>query len=150
MTRRDALVGLADGLACSARGAGAAAAGETLKFRDLYGSFGPLGFQFSKEALELRGRPVVIDGFLAPPLKPLARFFVLCARPVTLCPFCQSDADWPEDIVVVYPKGRVATPARGTSDGVRVAGVLELGSKVDPDTGFVSQARIVEATVRPA
>ena len=123
-------------------------AADALRFQDLYGSFGPLGFQFSKAALELRGRSVVIEGFLAPPLKPLARFFVLCARPVALCPFCQSDADWPEDIIVVYPVGRSTWPARATSDTVQVAGVLELGSKVDPDTGFVSQARIVGATVR--
>jgi len=125
-----------------------AAAADQLRFQDLYGSFGPLGFQFSKEALERRGRSVLIEGFLAPPLKPLARFFVLCARPVTLCPFCQSDADWPEDIIVVYPRGRFTWPARAMSEPVQVTGVLELGSKSDADTGFVSQARIVEATVR--
>lgn len=149
MTRRDALVSLAGGPALlGAAMVARAFAADQLRFQDLYGSFGPLGFQFSKDALERRGRPVLIEGFLAPPLKPLARFFVLCARPVTLCPFCQSDADWPEDIIVVYPKGRFSWPSRPTSEPVQVAGVLELGSKVDPDTGFVSQARIVEATVR--
>ena len=89
-------------------------------------------------------------GFLAPPLKAEARFFVLCAQPVTLCPFCQSDADWPEDIVVVYLKGRSTSAALRGSDPVEVAGVLDLGSRLDSDTGFVSQARIVEATVRRA
>jgi hypothetical protein len=146
LTRRGALGRLAGGLALAVMPRPGLAA--ELRFQDLYGSFGPLGFQFSKAALELRGRFVDIEGFLAPPLKPLARFVVLCARPVTLCPFCQSDADWPEDIVVVYPKGRSAWAGRATSDSVQVAGVLELGSKVDSDTGFVSQARIVEATVR--
>jgi len=33
---------------------------------------------------------------------------------------------------------------------VEVAGVLELGSKTDGATGFVSQVRIVDATARRA
>jgi len=31
-----------------------------------------------------------------------------------------------------------------------VSGVLELGSKIDGETGFVSQVRLVDATVRRA
>ena len=90
-----------------------------------------------------------MQGFLAPPLKPEARFFVLCAQPVSLCPFCQSDADWPQDIVVVYPRAAAAA-SRSASEPVEVSGTLELGSRLDQATGFVSQARIVEATVRRA
>lgn len=108
----------------------------------------PLGFQFSDAAVRLRGRPVVIEGFLAPPLKAEAAFFVLCARPVSLCPFCQSDADWPQDIVVVYPRSGDAVSFRSAADPVEVSGRLELGALRDPDTGFVSQARIAAATVR--
>ena len=39
---------------------------------------------------------------MAPPLKAEAAFFVLTREPVALCPFCQSDADWPDNILVVY------------------------------------------------
>lgn len=39
---------------------------------------------------------------MAPPLKAEAAFFVLTREPVALCPFCQSDTDWPDNILVVY------------------------------------------------
>src|SRR5262249_17912663 len=125
-------------------------AAERLRFQELYGAFGPLGLQFSESALRLRGQSVAMQGFLAPPLKPEARFFVLCAQPVSLCPFCQSDADWPQDIVVVYPRGSATVAFRSASEPVDVTGVLELGSRLDRDTGFVSQARLVDATARRA
>ena len=41
-------------------------------------------------------------GFMAPPLKAEAKFFVLTEIPMSICPFCSSDADWPDNIVVVY------------------------------------------------
>jgi len=85
---------------------------------------------------------------MAPPLKPDATFFVLTSQPVSLCPFCQSDADWPQDIAVVYLRKGAAIPFRTSADLVEVWGVLELGSKTDPATGFVSQVRLVEATAR--
>jgi hypothetical protein len=64
---------------------------------------------------------------------------------VALCPFCNSDTDWPSDIVVVYPADRT----RFGQDGLPVAasGVLELGAKTDRDTGFVSLVRVVDARV---
>ena len=39
---------------------------------------------------------------MAPPLKAEAAFFVLTREPVARRPFCQSDADWPDNILVVY------------------------------------------------
>lgn len=87
-------------------------------------------------------------GFLAPPLKPTTRFFVLCAQPVSLCPFCQSDADWPQDIVVVYPSAEEPARYASGAEAVEVSGTLELGSRQDAETGFVSQVRIADATVR--
>jgi hypothetical protein len=96
--------------------------------------------------VRLQGAEVAMRGFVAPALKPQARFFVLTAQPVSLCPFCQSDADWPQDIVVVYPRAPVT--ARSGAAAVEVSGILELGSKLDPDSGFVSQVRLVGATVR--
>ena len=121
---------------------------EPLRFSELYGSFGPLGLTFSAAASRRAGQMVAMRGYMAPPLKPEAAFFVLTAQPVSLCPFCQSDADWPQDIAVVYLKNGATTSFRPSSEPVEVWGVLELGSKVDPATGFVSQVRLIEATTR--
>ena len=51
---------------------------------------------------QLTGRKVSIQGFMAPPLKAEAQFFVLTEIPMALCPFCSTDADWPDNILVVY------------------------------------------------
>jgi hypothetical protein len=116
-----------------------------LQFGELYGQVGPLGLRFSDKALGLRGQPVAMRGFLAPPLKPDARLFVLSARPVALCPFCQSDADWPHDIGVVYPRSAGEVRLTPSSEPLEITGVLELGSRTDDATGFVSQVRLVDA-----
>jgi len=105
---------------------------------------------FSETASRRAGQVVAMRGYMAPPLKPEATFFVLTAQPVSLCPFCQSDADWPQDIVVVYLKHGGTVSFRPSSEPVEVWGVLELGSKLDSTTGFVSQVRLVDATTRRA
>ena len=83
---------------------------------------------------------------MAPPLKAESRFFVLTREPMAICPFCQSDADWPVDIVVVYLNR--ATPLVSGGEAVVVRGRLEVGSATDGETGFVSQIRIVDAVFR--
>lgn len=121
---------------------------ERLRFAEIYQGSGVLGMRFSDAASRLAGKPVLMRGYLAPPLKAEAAFFVLSQRPVSVCPFCQSDADWPQDIVVVYPGSGSATYRSGAA-AVEVTGVLELGAKLDAATGFLSQVRLVDATVRP-
>jgi len=81
---------------------------------------------------------------MAPPLKPESHFFVLTREPLAICPFCQSDADWPVDIVVVFMKE--ITPMVSAGRKVVVSGRLEIGSATDRDTGFVSQIRLVDAS----
>ena len=66
-----------------------AADADTLTFDGLYKSFGVLGFQFSDRATSLRGKPVRMVGYMAPPLKPESHFFVLTREPLAICPFCQ-------------------------------------------------------------
>src|SRR5262249_45623764 len=78
----------------------------SLTFQELYQTRGVLGMVFSEKTRALDHKEVRILGFMAPPLKPEVKFFVLTRAPVALCPFCNSDADWPSDIVVVYPKAR--------------------------------------------
>jgi hypothetical protein len=120
--------------------------GAVLKFDQLYKSFGVLGYEFSDTLLALKGKPVTMRGYMAPPLKPESRFFVLTGEPLALCPFCQSDADWPADIVVIYLQRQA--PMLGGGDPVMVSGRLEVGSWTDPESGCVSQIRIVDAAFR--
>jgi len=126
-------------------GALAGEADARLAFNELYKSQGVLGSELSAKTRSLAGRPVQILGYMAPPLKPEVTFFVLTRAPVALCPFCNSDADWPADIVVVYPRERGGWNQDGLP--VAVTGTLELGSKIDRETGFVSLVRVVDATV---
>ena len=126
-------------------GAPAAAEGQ-LSFSNLYSGGGVLGLQFSPEVLALKDKEVVIKGFMAPPLKAEANFFVLTREPVALCPFCSSDADWPDNILVVYLNK--AQPFVQNNAIIEVRGILELGSHIDAQTGFVSQLRLRNATFR--
>jgi hypothetical protein len=143
VTRRWALLGVALALvARAAHGLDLA----PLRFDQLYKSFGVRGYEFSDAVLALRGKQVVMRGYMAPPLKPESNFFVLTGQPLALCPFCQSDADWPADIVVAYL--RQTSAMVGGGEAVFVSGRLEVGSWTDPQTGFVSQIRIVDATFR--
>jgi hypothetical protein len=121
-------------------------AAETLGFDGLYKSVGVLGLQYSDRALALRGQAVTMRGYMAPPLKPESRFFALTHEPVAICPFCSADSEWPADIVVIYLKGALAP--RNLSQRVEVVGRLEIGSWTDPQTGFVSQVRLLDADLR--
>lgn len=139
-SRRDAVLGFAAlGLAGPVR----AAEPETIAFDRLYKSFGVLGYEFADRITLLRGQTVRMTGYMAPPLKPESHFFVLTREPLAICPFCQSDADWPVDIVVVILRNE--TPMVSAGRKVVVTGRLEVGSATDADTGFVSQIRITDA-----
>lgn len=118
----------------------------TIAFGELYAQFGVLGLVFSDRVKALTGKPVTMRGFMAPPLKAEANFFVLTEIPLALCPFCSSDADWPDDIVVVYlDRASTFEQANGL---IEVSGRLEAGSWRDPETGFLSLLRIVGADYR--
>jgi hypothetical protein len=119
-----------------------------LSFAELYAASGVLGLSFSEKLKSLAGTRVAIAGYMAPPLKAEADFFVLTRAPVALCPFCDSDASWPDDIVVVHLGEAVSFLP--PSERIVVEGTLEVGSKTDPKTGFVSRVRIVDARFRKA
>jgi hypothetical protein len=111
-----------------------------LLFTELYKAGSSRGLVFSDKLVALNGKRVMMTGFMAPPLKPALDFFVLTRVPLALCPFCASDAEWPEDIVFVrMPQGRTIQPAAAP---VRVSGRLDIGTKTDEATGFVSLVRI--------
>ena len=119
---------------------------EVIHFDMFYKSYGVRGIEFSDRLKNLANKTVAIKGYMAPPLKPESQFFVMTREPLAICPFCQSDADWPLDIVVVYHKQASPMISAGTS--VDVTGTLALGSYQDTETGFVSQLRVMDATYR--
>lgn len=118
-----------------------AMAGEpAIRVRDLYARDG----SFSEQARALDGQRITVEGFMAPPLKAESRFFVLTKMPMAVCPFCETEAEWPDDILAIYTKRVVQV----TPFNVRIEarGVLELGSFTDPDTGFLSMLRLTDAS----
>jgi len=143
ISRRRLLAGIG---ACALAVAIRPASADEIAFDELYASFGVLGLTFSDKIKTLAGQAVSMTGFMAPPLKAESNFFVLTEIPMALCPFCSSDADWPDDIVVVYlDRAQTFEQANGL---IRVSGTLEVGSWTDPETGFVSLLRIVGADFR--
>ena len=117
----------------------------SLDFSDMYSGASSEGLVFSDTLNSLNGSEVTMTGFMAPPLKPSINFFVLTETPMAVCPFCSTDADWPYNVVVVYVNGSV--DALPYDQEVTVTGTLDLGSYMDGDTGFVSQVRLLDATV---
>lgn len=116
---------------------------QTLTFDEFYSKVGVLGLEFSERVKSLSGKEIEITGFMAPPLKAESQFFVLTKMPMAMCPFCSSDADWPEDILVVYLSQRQTFVQNNAM--IKVTGILEYGSWRDPETGFVSQLRLRDA-----
>lgn len=130
-----------------AAGLGASTAtAASLTFEELYTGNRLLGLAFSDKTESLADQTVAMQGFMAPPLKAEADFFVLTRWPVDLCPFCDSDADWPADILVVYPAGD--QPFTGNTVPIEVTGTLEVGGFRDESTGFYSRLRLVDARFR--
>ena len=121
-----------------------AASHPSLTFDEMYSGVSVLGLQFSDKLKSLAGGPVAVRGFMAPPLKADADFFVLTREPVALCPFCSSDSDWPDNILVVYLSEKQRFVQNNAV--IEVEGELEVGSWTDEHTGFVSQMRLRNAT----
>lgn len=110
-----------------------------LKLRELYA-----GGQVSDLAQSLQGERITVQGFMAPPLKAQMKFFVLTKLPMAVCPFCESDAEWPDNILAIYTKRVVKVIPFNVR--IESRGILELGSYTDPETGFVSLVRLADAT----
>jgi len=144
ITRRQWMAGAAASIAAPSTFAAtsALAAVPVLKMPELYGEGGAL----SKTALEWEGKEVIFQGYMAPPLKPDSKFFVLTTQPMAVCPFCAAITEWPEDIVVIYTK-RVINELPFDLR-MQAMGKLSLGEWIDPSTGFVSKVRLVDAEYR--
>lgn len=143
MDRREFVAAAAASLAVAAAPA-RAATGEPVRMRDLYNK----DLTFSPLAEDLAGRRIVLGGFMAPPIKADGNFFVLTRRPMAVCPFCESAAEWPPDIVAIYLKR--ALEIMPYNIPIVAHGVLTLGEFRDPDTGFVSRVRLTDSSVAEA
>lgn len=113
---------------------------------------GPLKLRFlydrkaiSDLAKASEGKRIAVEGYMAPPLKAESTFFVLTRRPMSVCPFCETEAEWPNDILAVYTKRVVDVVPYNVK--IVTSGVLELGAVKDPETGFVSLVRLMNASV---
>ncbi len=135
MNRRSFLIATGIGLLCTRAGAD-----EIVNMRDLYNQ----DLTFSDLAKARQGQRIAASGFMAPPLKAESSFFVLTKKPMAICPFCDTEADWPDDILAIYTKRTVEVIAFNVQIVVR--GQLELGTYTDPELGFVSRVRLTDST----
>ena len=117
-----------------------ACANERIKIRDLWAG----GGQFAPLAEQLAGKTVEMQGYMAPPLKPEINFFVLTRIPMAFCPYCDTEASWPDDLVLVYVDAAMSPVP--FNDLIKVSGTLDIGTKADAATGFVSRARLLGAS----
>jgi len=111
-----------------------------VRLRDLYNK----DLSFSDLALAAEGGRITVAGFMAPPLKADSVFFVLTKTPMAVCPFCEPGMPWPDDILAVYAKRVVDVIPFNVP--INVTGLLELGDAVDPELGFYSKVRLVDAS----
>lgn len=115
---------------------------ELVRLRDLYDR----DMSFSELAQSLEGKRVAVSGFMAPPLKAESSFFVLTKIPMSVCPFCETEAEWPDDILAVYTKRTLRVVPFNVP--IITEGTLELGTFVDEETGFLSRVRLADAIYR--
>ena len=117
-------------------------AAEQFHFRDLYGR----GGTFSELAQQKTGQEIRVRGYMAPPIKAQASFFVLTKMPMSFCPFCESEADWPNDIMLIKADENIEAVPYNMP--IYVTGKLEIGTQLDPNSGFLSRVRLVNATFK--
>ena len=111
-----------------------------LSFDEFYDGYNVrTGLVLSDKLVSLDGQEVIIEGYMAPPLKAELDWFVLTRIQLAYCPFCSTAADWPDDIALVYLGDGTIRP---TEKPMRLYGRLEVGPSVDPETGMVSLVRI--------
>jgi hypothetical protein len=123
-----------------ALGGRAIAQDAVIRMRELYNK----DLTFSDIALANSGQRIAVSGFMAPPLKADSVFFVLTKMPMAVCPFCDPGMPWPDDLLAIYAKRIVDIVPFNVP--IIVTGVLELGDYTDPDLGFFSKVRLMDAT----
>jgi hypothetical protein len=111
-----------------------------IRFDEFYDGYNlRTGLVLSDKLVSLDGKDVVMEGYMAPPLKPELDYFVLTRIRLAFCPFCSTAGDWPDDIALVYLNDQTT---QATQYPVRIIGRMEIGASVDSETGMVSLVRI--------
>jgi len=142
MNRRQFVLGTAAAAALPAPAVARVEDDEIVRMRDLYNK----DLSFSDYAKRMEGERVAVEGFMAPPLKAHSKFFVLTKRPMSVCPFCETSADWPDDILAIYTKRFINIVPYNVR--IITEGRLELGDFRDPETGFLSRVRLADSSYR--
>lgn len=120
---------------------------QELRFDQFYARFVAGEPEYSPLARRLAGARVRVTGHAAPAFRAEPSFFVMTRTPMHICPAETSDDRWPADVLLVYTRDK---PPAGGPETIEVTGRLEIGSRVDPETGLASRLRLVDAVVAPA
>jgi len=118
-----------------------------LGFKEIYSTVGAIGLRLGERARGLAGEPVRIRGYMAPPDLDRGDFFVLTRAPIITCPFCDPGTSWPDDVVLALLERDTAfiDPAQA----IEVVGELDLGAKLDLNTGAARLVRLRDARWQP-
>ncbi len=118
-----------------------------LQFRDLYATLGIIGLRLTEQAKALHGRPVVIRGYMAPPLTDQGKHFVLTKAPLHTCPFCDDGARWPDDALPTFlsDESHFVEPDRQ----IEVAGELQVLSRAEAEAEGLRLLRLNNAAWKP-
>src|SRR4051794_29213978 len=112
-----------------------------LRFRDIYATIGVIGMRLTEQARSLHGSPVVIRGYMAPPLADRGKHFMLTKGPLHSCPFCDDGARWPDDALptLLDAESGFVEP----SQAIEVAGELEVLSRAEAEANGMRLVRVV-------
>jgi hypothetical protein len=118
-----------------------------LHFDEFFSGFNPDTRElfFTDKMMALDGRQVVIEGYMAPPLKLGLDWFQLTHLPSGGCVFCATVEEWVPGILQVYAED-YAVPY--TRFPLQIRGELHIGPSIDPETGMVSLVRLYADDVK--
>jgi hypothetical protein len=114
-----------------------------LGFSNIFAGIGVFGLRLTEQAKRLQGSPVVIRGYMAPPLSEHGKHFVLTRAPLHSCPFCDDGARWPDDAIPAYldNDSHFVEPSRR----IQVAGELKILSATESEQHALRIVRLVNA-----
>ena len=144
MTRREFLLAGISAFACAVFAGAARAAAPLIDLAALYEKPDLPGIDYAPALRGEAGKRVRVTGFIAKHSSPEAELFIVTTLPGFRCPHCVG-GDLPADSVVAYFEGGLP---RAALDGkVTIEGVLDLGARTDPKSGFVSAIRLRNAAI---
>ena len=92
--------------------------------------------------------PLGLSGILAPPLNADTGSIKFTQKPVSICPFCSPDVEWPPAIVLTYVP-RMTEPTAPVMM-TEVTSILGFNPSTGPASGIVSKAGLSSAGLRLA